>query len=339
MTAYSNDQAANLAKGTDFCRQASAQGADIALFPEMWNIGYSSFVAPTGPSEDLWKAPQLWEQSISTPKLEPSLVSNSASDRSATPLQTSNAFDEAQRQWQAQAIGLDEPFVSHFKALAQELNMAIALTFLEKWQGAPRNSVALIDRYGEVKFVYAKVHTCDFSWPEAALTAGQDFYVSELDTAHGQVKVGAMICFDREFPESARLLMLKGAELILTPNACTLEANRIGQFRARAFENQVGVALANYAAPQENGHSVAFSPIAFDEHGSCETQLVEASQSEGIFIADFDMVKIREYRQREVWGNAFRKVASYSQLTQTCAAPPFLRVNRDGKPYQKPCCD
>jgi predicted amidohydrolase len=281
----------------------------------------------------LWKAPQLWEQPIiPTPNLEPNLDSNSAP---ATP-QTSSAFDEAQRQWQAQAIGLDEPFISHFKALAQELNMAIALTFLEKWQGAPRNSMALIDRYGEIKFVYAKVHTCDFSWPEAALTAGQEFYVSELETVHGQVKIGAMICFDREFPESARLLMLKGAELILTPNACTLEANRIGQFRARAFENQVGVALTNYAAPQENGHSVAFSPIAFDEQGSCETQLVEAPANEGIFMADFDMLKIREYRQREVWGNAFRKVMSYSQLTQTCAAPPFLRVNRDGKPYQKP---
>ena len=40
-----------------------------------------------------------------------------------------------------------------------------------------------------------------------------------LDTASGNVKVGAMICYDREFPESARILMLKGAEIILVPNA------------------------------------------------------------------------------------------------------------------------
>jgi predicted amidohydrolase len=338
MTAHGDNQAANLAKGTDFCLQASTQGADIALFPEMWNIGYSSFVTPTGPSEDLWKAPQLWkQQSMST--LTPKPVS--ASDLVAADLTaaTPQAFYEARHQWQAQAIGLDEPFVCHFKTLARELNMAIALTFLEKWQGAPRNSVALIDRYGEIKFVYAKVHTCDFSWPEAALTPGQDFYVSELDTVQGKVKIGAMICFDREFPESARVLMLKGAELILTPNACILEANRIGQFRARAFENQVGVALANYAAPQENGHSVAFSPIAFNENESCETLLVEAPSGEGIFLADFDMVKIREYRQREVWGNAFRKPTCYSQLTQVCAVPPFLRVNRDGESYQELCSD
>ena len=73
-----------------------------------------------------------------------------------------------------------------------------------------------------------------------------------------------MICYDREFPESARILMLVGAELILVPNACNLEQNRLGQFKARAFENMVGLAMANYAAPRCNGHSMAVSPIAFD---------------------------------------------------------------------------
>ena len=52
-----------------------------------------------------------------------------------------------------------------------------------------------------------------------------------------------MICFDREFPESARILMLKGAEIILVPNACPMEINRISQLRARAFENMLGLVL------------------------------------------------------------------------------------------------
>ena len=42
MTAWGSDQAANLAKGSEFCRRARALGADLALFPEMWNIGYTS---------------------------------------------------------------------------------------------------------------------------------------------------------------------------------------------------------------------------------------------------------------------------------------------------------
>ncbi len=134
---------------------------------------------------------------------------------------------DAVERWQAQAIDRDGECVTHFRVLARELNLAIALTYLERWDGAPRNSMSLIDRRGEVAMTYAKVHTCDFDLPEAACTPGDDFYVCDLGTAQGAVKVGAMICYDREFPESARILMLKGAEVILTPNACVLETNRL----------------------------------------------------------------------------------------------------------------
>jgi predicted amidohydrolase len=43
MSAHGNDQDANLRKGDEFCRQAASQDADIALFPEMWNIGYTAY--------------------------------------------------------------------------------------------------------------------------------------------------------------------------------------------------------------------------------------------------------------------------------------------------------
>ena len=134
-----------------------------------------------------------------------------------------------------------------------------------------------------------------------------------------------MICFDRVFPESARVLMLKGAEVILTPNACELEANRIGQFRARAYENMLGVAMANYAVPQENGHSVAFDGVAFDSTGSRDTCLVEADGHEGIFMAEFDLDRLRNYRLCEVWGNACRKPGRYAILTSPAVEPPFIR--------------
>ena len=103
--------------------------------------------------------------------------------------------------------------------------------------------------------------------------------------------IGAMICYDREFPESARILMLKGAEIILTPNACDLEANRLGQFRARAYENMVGVAMANYAAPWQNGHSVAYrrrssaTPTAAPGHTADRGRRAR----KGIYLAGFDL--------------------------------------------------
>jgi predicted amidohydrolase len=202
--------------------------------------------------------------------------------------------------------------------------MAIGLTYLERWEGAPRNTLSLIDRHGEICLTYAKVHTCDWD-KEAALTPGGDFYVCELDAACGPVKVGAMICFDREFPESARVLMLKGAELILTPNACELESHRIGQFRARADENMLGVAMTNYAMPQENGHSVAFDGITFDEKGSRDTCLVEAGGHEGVYLVEFDLDRLRAYRLDEVWGNAYRKPGRYGILTSPAVEPPFIR--------------
>ena len=279
MTGAGFDQDANREKGETFCRQAKEMGADIALFPEMWNVGY--------------RLPD---------RTKPEEVAA----------------------WAGQAIDGGSSFVVHFRELARQLDMAIALTYLEKWPVAPRNSLALIDRHGETRLVYAKVHTCDFD-KEATLTPGDGFHVCELDTAAGPVKVGAMICFDREFPESARVLMLKGAELILTPNACEVEANRIGQFRARAYENMLGVAMANYAMPQENGHSVAFDGVAFDESGSLDPCLVEAGGEEGVYLARFDLDRLRACRSSEVWGNAYRKPCRYGMLCSQTVEPPFIR--------------
>jgi predicted amidohydrolase len=105
--------------------------------------------------------------------------------------------------WQAQAIGRDDPFILHFRGLAADLDMAIAITYLEQWDPAPRNTVSIIDRHGDIVLTYAKVHTRDFT-VKYACTSGDGFHVCTLDTAGGPIKVGAMICYDREFPESAR---------------------------------------------------------------------------------------------------------------------------------------
>ncbi|MCL2507788.1 MAG: carbon-nitrogen hydrolase family protein [Oscillospiraceae bacterium] len=168
-------QAENLQKGIDWCRRAKAMGADLALFPEMWNVGYD-------------------------------LSGDSGG-------------------WNAKAVDTRGEYVGAYKNLARELDMAIAVTYLEKYEPHPRNTVTVIDRFGNIALTYAKVHTCAFD-VEGNLTPGGDFYVADLDTQGGAVRIGAMICFDREFPESARILMLKGAEIILVPNACPMEINR-----------------------------------------------------------------------------------------------------------------
>lgn len=270
-------------KGIEACRKAKEMGADIALFPEIWNTGY--YIA-----EDL-------------------------------------------EQLKADAVSVDSEFVQQFGRLAKELDMAIGITFLETYEPLPRNSVALFDRHGELKYVYAKVHTCDFG-EECRLTAGDDFYVVDLDIAQGMVKVGSMICYDREFPESARILMLKGAEIILVPNACPMEINRISQLRGRAYENMVGIATVNYpkGQPDCNGHSTAFDGVAYIPHmpGSRDMQILEASEDEGIYLAEFNLDMMREYRSREVHGNAYRRPKLYGMLVEEKIEEPFVRADYRG---------
>jgi predicted amidohydrolase len=274
-------QQGNLIKGLESCKQAKQMGADIAVFPEMWNIGY-----------------------MLTP------------DRAET---------------EKNAVGLDSDYMLRFQELARELNMAVCVTFLETFAPSARNSLALIDRYGRVVLTYAKVHTCVFDETERQLTAGDDFTVADLDTRNGRVRIGAMICYDREFPESARILMLKGAEIILTPNACPMEINRLSQLRARAYENMTGIATVNYpyGQPDCNGHSSAFDGIAYrpGEGGSRDTLIVEAGEAEGIYMAAFPIDDMREYRQREVHGNAYRRPDKYHLLTGEEKAEPFIREN------------
>lgn len=236
-------------------------------------------------------------------------------------------------EWKAEAILADSDFVNAFGSLAGELNMAIGITLLEKYEGKPRNSMVLFDRFGEKRMVYAKVHTCDFD-VERNLTPGEDFYVTVIDTACGEVKVGAMICYDREFPESARILMLKGAELILVPNACPMEINRLSQLRARAFENMLAIATCNYpeTVPDCNGGSSVFDGVAYlpELADSRDTCILQADGKEGIYIAELDMEQLRRYREEEVHGNAYRHPRKYGQLVDTKIEKPFVRDDYRG---------
>jgi len=285
---FGADIEANLKKGDEYCRKAKTMGADIALFPEMWSIGYSEFHMPG---------------------VDPSLKN--------CPL----SFEE----WNAKALDSKSEFILHFQQLAAELNLAIVINYLEKWNGPPRNSSTLIDSKGNILMTYAKVHTCDFTLMEANCTPGDDFYVCELPVRDDKVKIGIMICYDREPPESARILMLKGAELILTPNSCTLDKKRINQFQTRALENAVGVAMANYPKPFQNGHS-----CAFDSKGD---KLLIAGKHEGVFIIPFNIIKIREHRKRTIYGNAFRRPDKYHMLISTAVDSLFIRNNGLGEKF------
>lgn len=276
----------NLEKGDEYCRTAKSMGADIALFPEMVNIGYQSV-----------------------------------------------DFDEpdAMQKWKSLALKQDDDFIQHFQNLAKELDMAIVITYLEKTDELPKNSSSLIDRHGNIIMTYSKVHTVDPFPMETAVEPGEDFYVADLDTKAGNVKVGIMTCYDREFPESARILMLKGAEVILTPNACRLDSLRLMQFQVRAWENSVATAMTNYARTKEfrgfNGRSCAFTARG--------RKILIAGQKDSVYIASINLNDLREYRNRTYWGNAYRRPHKYLKIVSPEVDDPFRRKNGFGEEFKR----
>lgn len=237
-------------------------------------------------------------------------------------------YDRPAAEWTAGAVPGDGPFPEAFRKKAAELDLAVGITFLERWTGGPRNTLCLFDRHGREVLRYAKVHTCDFD-VERNLTPGDGFPTAELDTAAGPVQVGAMICYDREFPESARALMLRGAELLLVPNACPMELNRLSQLRARAFENMLAIATCNYPAgvPDCNGHSTLFDGVAWAEDGSRDMCVLEAPGDEGVYPAELDLDALRDYREREAFGNAYRHPRLYRELVEETVRYPFVRAD------------
>jgi predicted amidohydrolase len=231
------------------------------------------------------------------------------------------AFPHDEASLREYAVSCDNVFVKRFSELAEELDMAIAVTLLEQHEPKPRNTVCLFDRHGKLQYRYSKVHICDFGEEddEGVLDAGDAFFVADLDTKEGIIKVGSMICYDREFPESARILMLKGAELLLVPNACPMELNRLSQLRGRAYENMLAIATCNYPAPHPdcNGHSTLFDGVVYlpELSGSRDTCVFEAEEGEGVYTAELDVDMLRKYRLCEVWGVKNRRPELYGEIS------------------------
>ena len=226
------------------------------------------------------------------------------------------------------ALELGGPAFETLRAEAARLGVALVATAFTQGPRGVRNTAVLYDEAGRQALAYHKVHTCAFSH-ESCLEPGEAFYTG---VAQG-VRLGVMICYDREYPESARLLMLQGAEIILVPNDCGSMRHRLNALSTRAYENMVGVAMANPPGP-EAGCSCAFSPIVWDEEGRDQDNLLlkAPEQEEGLYYARFDLDALRAWRASEMMGNTFRRPAAYAPLLERRIEPPFLRAEQPPAP-------
>ncbi|UCH34331.1 MAG: carbon-nitrogen hydrolase family protein, partial [Armatimonadota bacterium] len=130
------------------------------------------------------------------------------------------------------------PYVRKMRGLCAELRVGLCAGFAERTGPRMYNSAALIGRRGEVIGVFRKVHDMG---AEPLNTRGDDFPV--FDTESGPI--GIMICFDRQLPETARLLALRGAKLVLNPSAGMHGETNDIMMRTRAYENGVWVIFSH----------------------------------------------------------------------------------------------
>ena len=223
------------------------------------------------------------------------------------------------------------PTLEHFCRLARALQLVIPVSFFERAGPAYYNSVAVIDADGTVLGIYRKAHIPDGPGYE------EKFYFRPGDTGfrvwptrYGRIGIG--ICWDQWFPECARALVLRGAEILMYPTAIGSEPgepdlpfdhHRRPWQRAmvgHAVSNVVPVVAANRVGQEGRLQFFGHSFIA-DPRGDRLSEL-DATQ-EGVVVAPFDLKAIE--RERAEWGFfRDRRPELYGALTTADGERPVL---------------
>ena len=151
----------------------------------------------------------------------------------------------------------DGPTSKELMKFAEEHSTAVIAGLAERSRGAFYNSAIIIDERGEFRGVYRKLHLFNeekLFFDPGDVVAG----VHELSS----LRVGTMICFDWIFPEVARILALKGAQLVAHPANLVLPYAQTAML-ARSIENRVFTVTANRVGLEErNGKKLEFTGMS-----------------------------------------------------------------------------
>ena len=201
------------------------------------------------------------------------------------------------------------PTVARFRDLARELSVVLPVSVFERANNATFNSLVIIDADGQQLGVYRKSHIPDGpGYQEKFYFSPGDSGFQAYDCAVG--RIGCAICWDQWFPEAARVMVLKGADILLYPTAIGSEPQdrtinskphwqRVMQGHAAA--NMVAVATANRVGKEIDGASeIEFYGGSFiaDQTGAIVAEADDRSDT--IASATFDLGAMRA--ERAAWG-------------------------------------
>lgn len=200
------------------------------------------------------------------------------------------------------------PLLQRFSRLAEELAVVLLVSYFEKSKAKYFNSLVVIDSDGTIMDNYRKTHIPDGpGYEEKFYFTPGDTGFKIWDTAYGCI--GAGICWDQWFPETARSLALMGAELIFYPTAIGSEPEIGGDSKDHWQRVQIGHAAANtipvIAANRvgvEKGESCSLtfygSSFMTDVTGE---KIAEASRDkEEVIYASYDLGENRKHKA--YWG-------------------------------------
>ncbi len=200
--------------------------------------------------------------------------------------------------------------VARFAALARELGVAMPVSFFERAGVAHYNTIAMVDADGRVLGHYRKSHIPDGpGYQEKFYFAPGDTGFRVWDTAFGKVGVG--ICWDQWFPEAARVMALRGAEMLLYPTAIGSEPKAPGYdssdhwrnaMRGHAAANILPLAAGNRVGTERNidGAEVTFYGRSFIADWRGEMVAEAGREGEAVLTYTFDLDAIAELRR--AWG-------------------------------------
>ncbi|MDO4691921.1 MAG: carbon-nitrogen hydrolase [Porphyromonadaceae bacterium] len=229
-----------------------------------------------------------------------------------------------------QAEPIPGPSTDEFGQLARELGVVIVLSLFERRAaGLYHNTAVVVERDGSIAGKYRKMHIPDDpAYYEKFYFTPGDLGFEPIQTSVG--RLGVLVCWDQWYPEAARLMAMRGAELLIYPTAIGWESSDIPEEQTRqsdawqlvqrghAVANGLPVVTVNRVGVEEDPsgqtNGIRFWGRSFVAGPQGEL-IAELGREEEVRVVDIDLERCERVRR---WWPFFRdrRIDEFDGLTK-----------------------